>query len=522
MKNLNKFLYYINVCLFLFPKLTISLQKDIINDINVFTQDLVTIFKDKNKLSTRAQKKQFILDTVTDLFKCILIDKILIEVESNKEISELFNLKNKEYIKKYNFEGDPFNNKIEDNEIIEETVGDDNSISNNSITNNYNLNDYQKIDTPLAPIDNEINKINNNLINEILNIKNKFDDNNKLYNEMQNKVQSIKNNIHGEFKQKILDDITELMRIQLENKMKLISKVIEDNILKIVKLYDNRTFEIEKQVKNIIEERLVDIINNFNYKIECNANNELTLTNSQTGVITTCKLGIKNIIGPKGPPGEKGDTPLLKEMKITPDNKLSITVDDGIKKYDVISNNTIPAGPSGLKGDKGDRGEKGDIGLPGRSIIDLKWDQENVMNIDYENNKNLIINRSLSVGHGSHCLHNNSLAIGNAYCFKQYSMALGKNSKVMGTNSIGLFGSCTSDNSMAIFSNNTEENSVLIGNNKDLNLQKVSINAKLIDLNCHELRMKCNILDNKVIENMSHDIEILKNKVLTLEKKIAI
>jgi hypothetical protein len=34
--------------------------------------------------------------------------------------------------------------------------------------------------------------------------------------------------------------------------------------------------------------------------------------------------------------------------------------------------------------------------------------------------------------------------------------------------------------------------------------------------------MKCNILDNKVIENMSHDIEILKNKVLTLEKKIAI
>ena len=206
MKNLNKFLYYINVCLFLFPKLTISLQKDIINDINVFTQDLVTIFKDKNKLSTRAQKKQFILDTVTDLFKCILIDKILIEVESNKEISELFNLKNKEYIKKYNFEGDPFNNKIEDNEIIEETVGDDNSISNNSITNNYNLNDYQKIDTPLAPIDNEINKINNNLINEILNIKNKFDDNNKLYNEMQNKVQSIKNNIHGEFKQKILDD----------------------------------------------------------------------------------------------------------------------------------------------------------------------------------------------------------------------------------------------------------------------------------------------------------------------------
>jgi len=101
-------------------------------------------------------------------------------------------------------------------------------------------------------------------------------------------------------------------------------------------------------------------------------------------------------------------------------------------------------------------------------------------------------------------------------------MALGKNSKVMGTNSIGLFGSCTSDNSMAIFSNNTEENSVLIGNNKDLNLQKVSINAKLIDLNCHELRMKCNILDNKVIENMSHDIEILKNKVLTLEKKIAI
>jgi len=90
MKNLNKFLYYINVCLFLFPKLTISLQKDIINDINVFTQDLLTIFKDKNKLSTRAQKKQFILDTVTDLFKCILINKIVIQPMVNKMYPDYF------------------------------------------------------------------------------------------------------------------------------------------------------------------------------------------------------------------------------------------------------------------------------------------------------------------------------------------------------------------------------------------------------------------------------------------------
>ena len=310
--------------------------------------------------------------------------------------------------------------------------------------------------------------------------------------------------------------MTEQLRIQLENKMKLISKVIEENILKIVKLYDSRTIEIEKHVRNIIEERLVDIISNFNYKIECNANNELSLINSQTGLITSCKLGIKNIIGPKGPQGDKGEAPKLEKIGITQDKKLAILVNDGTQKYTVISDHSLPNGPTGERGDKG---EKGEIGPPGRSIVDLKWDQENVMHIDYENNKNLLINRSLSIGNNSHCLHNNSLSIGGAFCIKPYSMAIGRDCKVMGTNSVGLFGSCTNDNSIAMFGNNVDQNSILLGDAKELNLDKITLNAKTIDLNCNNFRLKCNKIDNKSIENINLELETLKNRIASLEKR---
>jgi hypothetical protein len=501
-KKINIFLYYIKLSLFIFPKLNFELQKDIVNDINIYTDDLVNLFKDKKTFNSKSKKREILLDTITDLLKCIMEDKIIEEIKNNENIYTHF--KNEEESLKNTFLIDTIENNNENTNKTPIQTQNPKEDLNTKYLDEIN----KKIESMNKYTENNIN----NLSNYITDIQNKFNDN----IDIQNKLQLLNSNINGEFKQKILDSMTELLRVQLENKMKLISKVIEENILKIVKLYDNRTIEIEKHVRNIIEERLVNIISNFNYKIECNANNELSLINSQTGVITSCKLGIKNIIGPKGPQGDKGETPKLEKILITPEKKLAVLVNDGVHKYSVISDNPLPIGP---KGEKGEQGDKGDIGPPGRSIIDLKWDQDNVMHIDYDNNKNLLINRSLSIGVNSHCLHNNSLSIGGAYCIKPYSMAIGRDSKVMGTNSIGLFGSCTNDNSIAMFGNNVENNSILMGNSKELNLDKITLNAKTIDLNCNNFKLKCEKMDNKSIENIHLELETLKNRIITLEKR---
>ena len=46
-KKINIFLYYIKLSLFIFPKLNFELQKDIVNDINIYTSDLVNLFNNR-------------------------------------------------------------------------------------------------------------------------------------------------------------------------------------------------------------------------------------------------------------------------------------------------------------------------------------------------------------------------------------------------------------------------------------------------------------------------------------------
>ena len=75
------------------------------------------------------------------------------------------------------------------------------------------------------------------------------------------------------------------------------------------------------------------------------------------------------------------------------------------------------------------------------------------------------------------------------------------------------------DNSIAMFGNNVEDNSILLGNSKELNLDKITLNAKTIDLNCNNFKLKCDKIDNKNIENINLELETLKNRIINLEKR---
>ena len=95
-------------------------------------------------------------------------------------------------------------------------------------------------------------------------------------------------------------------------------------------------------------------------------------------------------MGPKGQQGnvgDKGDTPIIKDISLTDDKKIKFIIYDGNNIYEVISNNTIPLGPQGIQGERGP---------VGKTFVDLNWKQESVMRLDEDNNNNLTIpNRAL-------------------------------------------------------------------------------------------------------------------------------
>ena len=170
-------------------------------------------------------------------------------------------------------------------------------------------------------------------------------------------------------------------------------------------------------------------------------------------------------------------------------------------------------GPQGLKGEKGE---------PGKSVLDLKWNQENVMRVDDENNDSLIFTKSLCIGEKSHCIKDNSLSIAGGRCYQNNSLSLGNNAKTLDSESIALFGTCIGKKSFSYRADNVDENCVDFGKKEknNYNINSYNINSKEINIECDSFKIKANKYENNKIKELEEKIITIEKKLIEISKKI--
>jgi len=413
-----------------------------------------------------------------------------------------------------------FNAKLDANNLlIENKIKDIIKNNNHGFENIDYINEFIKfqISDVYDYINKSINSIkinyksNNIELNnlELNNTKNNFNSNIE-------KINNIENNFNSNI-EKINNDIKENLNKELENKIILLGNIFNENIQKIFNNLNTKLIDNEKDLLKIFDEKFNNNDfnkNNFNIFFDKD-NNEIKLLYNTT-LLSSSKINIKGLIGPKGPNGNKGDkgeTPIIRKIKFTPDNKIKFIVQENSNIYEIVSDENIPSGPQGIKGDRGESG---------KSILDLKWNQDNVMRIDDDNKDSLIFLKSLCVGEKSHCLKNNSLSVGGGVCYQNNSFSLGNNAKTLDSDSISLYGSTIGKNAFSYRADNVDENSIIFGKKDKLNynINSFSIISKEVNFDCDTFNIKTNKFQNSKINELEEKINFLEKKFVEILKKI--
>ena len=459
------------------------------------------------------------------------IKKFINEIENNIRNSLKDYINHTEYVE-YDLDK-KFNTRIEKNnifienkmrEIMKELVNNNKIITfintslKEQINEIYKYVDNSKIDKS----ENNTEKIQNIINNNINKLKNNIDkiENNidKIENKICNKIDTNeKNTIYSINKYK--DEIKNNLNIELDNKIKILSNIFNENIQLIFQNLNTKIINNEKDLYKIIDEKIYEYENKIktnNFKLFFDKeNNEIKLLYLDD-LITSTKINIKGLIGPKGPPGnqgDKGDTPIFRNIMFTENNKLKFIIQDTKNIYEIISEGTFPLGPQGIKGERGD---------PGKTYLDLKWDQDNVMRIDQDNKDSLIFTKSLCIGENSHCLKNNSLSLGGGICYQNNSIAIGNNSKTLDNESIAIFGSCIGKKSFAYRAENIDENIIQFGkkDKNNYNVNSFNISSKEINFDCDTFNIKTNNYDNNKLSEFENRIALIEKKIVDIYKKI--
>ena len=365
-----------------------------------------------------------------------------------------------------------------------------------------------KIENNNLLIENRVKEIlSHNLIKDPI-------DENIIYENLNNLIKDQINDIYKYLENNLNLKIKENISNELEYKIKLLGNIFNDNIEKIFNNLNKRIHDNEQDLISMFENK----INNYNFNknnfniIFDKDNNEIKLSYCND-IITSAKINIKGLIGPKGPQGNKGDTPIIRKIQVIDGDRLKFILQDTNSLYEVISDNSIPSGPPGIQGPKGESG---------KSMLDLKWNQDSVMRIDDENKDSLIFLKSLCVGDKSHCLKDNSIAIGGGRCYQNNSISIGSNSKTLDNESIALFGTCIGKRSFSYRSDNVDENTIEFGKKEKqhYNISSYNINSKEINLDCDILRIKTNKYENNKLKELEDKIIILEKKIVDIYKKI--
>jgi hypothetical protein len=567
------FLYLMNKCLLLFKYIDTFYQKEILNEIKVFINKLQEIFA-KSDFKNNIEKKNKIFELLIDYFKIIINKKIYNLINSankaeiiasveksamllcnttNNDTDKLLNNfinsnlkdiypKDREYpTTDYNLidsihsnfkethtkdreklqDQNPKNKRNDDLLILETKINNKIKLIFNEIENNIkrSLKEYtnytQYVEYDLDKKFNEKIEDIQSKLKDILNDNNRINDG-KISNNIDILLKDQINDIYKFIDNKILD-IKDNNTKDIEYKIKLLGNIFNENLQKVFANIDNRFIDNEQELIRIIENKINNSNfnkNNFNIIFDKELN-EIKLLYCDE-VVTSTKINIKGLIGPKGPPGNKGDkgeTPIIRKISITPENKMKFIFQEGNNIYEIVTDDKLPTGPQGIQGIKGE---------PGKSILDLKWNQDNVMRIDNENSDSLIFLKSLCIGENSHCLKNNSFSIGGAICYQNDSIGVGPNSKTLDSESIAFYGTCIGKKAFSYRADNVDENTVEFGKKEknSYNINSFNLNSKEINLDCDILKIKTNKYENSKFKELEEKYIYLEKKVLELYKKI--
>ena len=549
------FLYLINKCILLFKYIKNDYQKEILFEIKIFVNKLNEVFA-TSEFNNNVNKKNKILEVLIEYFENIIENKIynLINLPDKEKIIQDIEQK-AIYICEKKHKEDSSKQVI--NDIKSKEIGSKqviNDIKPKEIYSKQVINDIKNND--FVDFENKMNNKIKSIFLEIENniktsLKNYFDhtqyveyDLDKKFNEkMQNNNVYLENKIKEYFNNNLTEkDINELIKEQIkdiylyvenilksytpvdkknimyemENKIRLLGNIFNENIKEIFNNLNSKIVDSEQDILRIINERLmVNEFNKNNFNIAFDKeNNEIKLYYFND-LITSTKINIKGLIGPKGPQGNKGDsgyTPIIRRVQFTDNNRIKFIIQENNEIYEVISDNNLPPGPQGIPGERG---------VPGKTYLDLKWNQENVMRIDDDVKDSLIFLKSLCIGDKSHCLKDNSLAIAGAKCFNNNSFALGMNSKTLDSDSIALYGTCIGKKSFAYRADNVDENMVQFGkkDKNEFNINSFDIISKEINIECDNFKIKTNKYENNKIKELEDKIISLEKKVIEISKK---
>ena len=516
------FLYLINKCILLFNFIEIDFQKEILSDIKNFINKLKEIFSGYDI----EERKYKILEVLISFFEKLIDEKIygliknsnkdkiisdieqkallMCEESENKKKNEMKNeMKNdmKNDIKKINFN----ELKLDSNEL-EKKINSKIKFLFSEIETNIkkSLKDYL---IHLEFIESDLNQkiLENNFIIE-----------NKIKDIVKENITVDENQIYDNVKDYIKNQIVEIynyindkisMNSDINNKITLLADIFNENIQKIYENLNNKLINNEKDFLNLINQKInIDCFNKNNFRILYDKDDQEIKLFYYNELITSSKINIKGLIGPKGPQGNKGDTPLIRKIKITEDNKIKFIIQENNNNiYEIISDNNLPQGPQGIKGERGD---------PGKCIMDLKWNQDNVMRIDENNEDSIIFLKSLCIGDKSHCVKENSISVAGGKCYQNNSFSIGNNAKSLDSDSIALFGSTIGKKSFSYRADNVDENSLQMGKKEGNNYNIISYNiiSKEINFECDSFKIKCNKYENNKIKELEERINLLEKK----------
>lgn len=552
------FLYLINKCILLFKFIDNNSQKKILLEIKGFINKLNEIFS-KADFKNSEDKKNKILEILIDYFEKIIDNKIynlILDENRDNIISEVERIalnicENNEKKKK--------SSKNELPSLLEKSVNQE--INNNSKNINPGINsdinnetnsiiNYETNKKDLLELEEKLNYKVITIFNEIeknikLSLQNYYDHskfveydldkkfNTKLDNYLNNielKIKELLNNdlINTNIYEYVKDQIKNLYEYidnikhndvnkNIENKVRLLGDIFNNNIEEIFNKLDKRIISNEEKFKIYMDEKINNNNfnkNNFNILFDKDLN-EIKLFYCNNEIACT-KLNIKGLIGPKGPTGNKGDngdTPIIRKIKFDEHNRLKFIIQENNKIYEVISDDSMPLGPRGIQGERGECG---------KSIMDLKWNQDNVMRLDEDNKESLIFLKSLCVGDKSHCIKDNSLSIAGGKCYQNNSMAIGSNSKTLDSDSIAIFGTTIGKRSYSYRADNVDENTVVYGKKEknNYNINSIQLNSKEINLECDILNIKTNKYENNKFKEIEERLNFIEKKMVDILKKI--
>jgi len=363
-------------------------------------------------------------------------------------------------------------------------------------------------------INKHSSKIFNENIEQNINLLEKNNNENKINIEIIKG--DIKNCIKADNFLKIEHEMKNDMKNEIETKILMLTDIFNKNIQAIINSINDKLINSEKELFKIINENIDHNSfkkNNFNINFD-KETNEIKLFYFNE-LITSTKINIKGLIGPKGPPGnkgDKGDTPIIRKIGIQ-DGKFKFIIQDTSNIYEILTDENIPTGPMGPQGLRGE---------PGKSFVELKWEQDNVMRIDKDNMDSLIFLKSLCVGEKSHCLKNNSMAIGGGICYNTNSFSIGNNSKTLDNESVAFYGSTIGKKAFAYRADNIDENMVCFGKKSSsaYDIQKYNIFSKEINFECDTFRIKTNNYENNKFKELEEKIIYIEKKLNEISKKI--